>query len=244
MPMLQGKNAIVTGGAKGIGAAIVKRFIAEGAAGVAIFDFDEERAKETAKEIGGNIKVFKCDVSNAENVEKAMEQALKAFGRIDILINNAGITRDAIFHKMTDDQWKQVMSINLDGTYNCSKYVVPLMREQKYGKIVNMSSVCATGNPGQANYSASKAAIEGFTKTLSKELAARNITVNAIAPANIDTDILATIPDHMRAMTMFMSPIHRYGTVDELASVALFLASDESSYVTGVVLHVNGGMYT
>jgi NAD(P)-dependent dehydrogenase (short-subunit alcohol dehydrogenase family) len=149
-----------------------------------------------------------------------------------------------MFHKMSEEQWKQVLEINLFGTYNCCRYVVPLMREQKYGKIVNISSSSARGNGGQANYSASKAAIEGFTKTLCKELAGRNITVNAIAPANIATDMLATIPDHLKAIAMMVSPIHRYGTSDELASAALFLSSDDSSYVNGVVLPVDGGMFT
>lgn len=244
MSNLNGKYAIVTGAAKGIGAAIAKRFIQEGAAGVAIFDYDEATAKKTAEEIGGNVIVFKCDVSNSENVKDCVQKTMEAFGRIDILINNAGITQDAMFHKMTDEQWNRVLNINLNGTYNCAKAVVPAMREQRYGKIVNISSSSAYGNAGQANYSATKAGIIGFTKTLCKELAGRNITVNAIAPANIATDMLSTIPDHIKAMAMMISPIHRYGTVDELAATALFLASDDSSYVNGVVLDVNGGMFT
>jgi len=244
MPSLKGKTAIVTGGAKGIGAAIVRRFVAEGATGVVVLDYDEELAKATAQSIGGNVHVVKCDVSDSKSVEAGVAKAVEILGRIDILINNAGITRDAIFHKMTDEQWQQVININLGGTYNCCRFVVPLMREQKYGKIVNISSVSARGNAGQANYSASKAAVEGLTKTLCKELAGKNITVNAIAPANIATDILDTIPDHLKALTMMISPIHRYGTTDELASVALFLASDDSSYINGVVLNVDGGLCT
>ena len=241
---LEGKNAIVTGGAKGIGAAIVKRFIAEGAAGVAVFDYDEELALKTAKEIGGNVHVFKCDVSDAGSVEVCVAKAAETMGSIDILVNNAGITRDAIFHKMTDAQWKQVLDINLGGTFNCCRYVIPHMRRQDYGKIVNLSSSSAHGNAGQGNYSASKAAIEGLTKTLCKELAGKNITVNAIAPANIATDMLDTIPEDIKEFSMIISPVHRYGDADELASVALFLASDDSSYVNGVVLPVNGGMFT
>lgn len=244
MSNLNGKYAIVTGAAKGIGAAVAKRFMQEGAAGVAIFDYDEATAKKTAEAIGGNVIVFKCDVSDSENVKDCVQKTLEAFGRIDILINNAGITQDAMFHKMTDEQWDRVLNINLNGTYNCTKYVVPGMRDQKYGKIVNISSSSAYGNAGQANYSATKAGIIGFTKTLCKELAGRNITVNAIAPSNIATDMLNTIPDHIKAVAMMMSPIHRYGTVDELAATVLFLASDDSSYVNGVVLDVNGGMFT
>lgn len=244
MSKLNGKYAIVTGAAKGIGAAVAKRFMQEGAAGVAIFDYDEATAKKTAEAIGGNVIVFKCDVSDSENVKDCVQKTLEAFGRIDILINNAGITQDAMFHKMTDEQWDRVLNINLNGTYNCTKYVVPGMRDQKYGKIVNISSSSAYGNAGQANYSATKAGIIGFTKTLCKELAGRNITVNAIAPSNIATDMLSTIPDHIKAVAMMMSPIHRYGTVDELAATVLFLASDDSSYVNGVVLDVNGGMFT
>lgn len=244
MSNLNGKYAIVTGAAKGIGAAVAKRFMQEGAAGVAIFDYDEATAKKTAEAIGGNVIVFKCDVSDSENVKDCVQKTLEAFGRIDILINNAGITQDAMFHKMTDEQWDRVLNINLNGTYNCTKYVVPGMRNQKYGKIVNISSSSAYGNAGQANYSATKAGIIGFTKTLCKELAGRNITVNAIAPSNIATDMLNTIPDHIKAVAMMMSPIHRYGTVDELAATVLFLASDDSSYVNGVVLDVNGGMFT
>ena len=244
MGSLTGKFAIVTGGAKGIGKAVVKRFVAEDAAGVAIFDYDYDLAVKTAEEIGGNVKAFKCNVADSDNVKEAVEAAAAEFGRIDILVNNAGITRDAMFHKMTDEQWDQVVAINLNGTYNCSKYVVPYMREQKYGKIVNISSSSAYGNVGQANYSATKAAIIGFTKTLCKELAGRNITVNAIAPANIATDMLNTIPDHIKAIAMYASPIHRYGTTDELASTVLFLSSDDSSYVNGIVLDVNGGMFT
>lgn len=241
---LTGKYAIVTGGGKGIGAAIVKRFLLEGAAGVAIFDYDEGLAKETARQLGGNILVCKCDVSKDEQVKAAVDAALSAFGRIDILVNNAGITRDAQFHKMTDDQWNQVIDINLNGLYYCCKHVVPLMREQNYGKIVNISSSSANGNFGQANYSATKAAIVGFTKTLAKELAAKGITANAIAPAMIDTDMMRAVPEPLLNTYLKSCPARRLGSTDELAAAALFLASDDSSFVNGAVLPVNGGMFT
>lgn len=241
---LTGKYAIVTGGGKGIGAAIVKRFLLEGAAGVAIFDYDEGLAKETARQLGNNILVCKCDVSKDEQVKAAVDAALSAFGRIDILVNNAGITRDAQFHKMTDDQWNQVIDINLNGLYYCCKHVVPLMREQNYGKIVNISSSSANGNFGQANYSATKAAIVGFTKTLAKELAAKGITANAIAPAMIDTDMMRAVPEPLLNTYLKSCPARRLGSTDELAAAALFLASDDSSFVNGAVLPVNGGMFT
>ena len=241
---LSGKYAIVTGGGKGIGAAIVKRFIAEQAAGVAILEYDEALAQKTAAEIGGNVIVIKCDVSKEDQVKAAVDKVLEAFGRIDILVNNAGITRDVMFHKMTDDQWRQVMSVNLDGVYYCCKFVVPLMRGQGYGKIVNLSSSSANGNAGQANYSATKAAIIGLTKTLAKELAPKNITVNAIAPAMIDTDMMRGVPPEILEKYIKGIPARRLGTVDELAAAAYFLASDDSSFVNGIVMPVNGATMT
>ena len=244
MNTLQGKYAIVTGGGKGIGAAIVKRFVQEGAAGVAIWDYDEALARRTADELGGNILVVKCDVSSDEQVKAAAEATLSAFGRIDILVNNAGITRDAMFHKMDGKQWDQVISINLNGLFYCCRHVVPLMREQNYGKIVNVSSSSAHGNVGQANYSATKAGIEGFTKTLARELSSRNITVNAVAPSMIDTDMLRAMPEKVLAGFLQSSPARRLGSVDEVASVVLFLSGDDSSYVNGTVLPINGGMFT
>ena len=244
MADLKGKFAVVTGGGKGIGAAIVKRFIAEQAAGVAILEYDEALARKTADEIGGNVIAIKCDVSKEDQVKAAVDKVLEAFGRIDILVNNAGITRDVMFHKMTDDQWRQVMSVNLDGVYYCCKFVVPLMREQGYGKIVNLSSSSANGNAGQANYSATKAAIIGLTKTLAKELAAQGITVNAITPAMIDTDMMRGVPPEILEKYIKGIPARRLGTVDELAAAAYFLASDDSSFVNGIVLPVNGATMT
>ena len=241
---MNGKYAIVTGGGKGIGAAIVKKFVEAQAAGVAILEYDFELAKKTAAEIGGNVLPIKCDVSDQDQVKAAVEQVLAAFGRIDILVNNAGIIRDAMFHKMTDDQWFQVMNVNLFGTYYCCKQVIPLMREQSYGKIVNISSISANGNVGQTNYAASKAAIEGFTKSLAKESARKNITVNAIAPCGIDTDMQRSVPEaNLRGLINAM-PGQRLGNVEELASAALFLASDDSSFVSGVILPVNDAFRT
>jgi len=244
MSNLNGRYAIVTGGGKGLGAAIVKRFIEEDAAGVAILDYDLELAKKTAAELGGNILTIKCDVADEEQVKEAVEKVLAAFGRIDILVNNAGIIRDSMFHKMSSDQWSQVINVNLNGLYYCCKYVVPLMREQCYGKIINLSSTSANGNAGQANYSATKAAVEGFTKTLAKECARKNITVNALAPALIDTDMQRSIPADILERAIKNGPSQRLGSPAELASVAFFLANDDSSFVNGVVIPVCGGMRT
>ena len=241
---LSGKFAIVTGGGQGLGAAMVKRFIAEQAAGVAILDYNLEKARAVAEEIGGNIIAIACDVSKEEQVKAAIDQVLAAFGRIDILVNNAGIIRDAMFHKMSDDQWNQVINVNLNGLYYCCKHVVPLMREQCYGKIINVSSTSAYGNAGQCNYSATKAAIEGFTKSLAKEGARKNITVNAIAPAHIDTEMQRSVPADILEQSIKRNPSQRLGSPDELASVVMFLASDDSSYVNGVVIPVCGGYRT
>ena len=241
---LRGKYAIVTGGGQGLGAAMVKRFIAEEAAGVAILDYNLEKAQAVAAEIGGNILAIACDVSKEEQVKEAVAQVLAAFGRIDILVNNAGIIRDAMFHKMSDDQWNQVINVNLNGLYYCCKHVVPLMREQCYGKIINVSSTSAYGNAGQCNYSATKAAIEGFTKSLAKEGARKNITVNAVAPAHIDTEMQRSVPAEILEQSIKRNPSQRLGSPDELASVVLFLASDDSSYVNGVIIPVCGGYRT
>lgn len=243
MSNLSGKYAIVTGGGKGIGAAIVKRFLAEQAAGVAVLDYDAALIDEV-KKMDGRVMAIQCNISDDGQVKEAVENILASFSRIDILVNNAGVTRDAIFHKMTDTQWDQVININLNGTYFCCKHVVPLMRAQGYGKIVNLSSSSAKGNVGQANYAASKAAIEGFTKTLAKELASKGITVNAIAPSMIDTDMFRGVPEDILAGYLASIPARRFGTADEVASAALFLASDDSSFINGVVLPVNGGTMT
>ena len=241
---LNGKYAIVTGGGQGLGAAIAKRFMEEEAAGVAILDYNLEKAQNTAKEIGGNVIAIACDVSKDEQVKAAVEQVLAAFGRIDILVNNAGIIRDSIFHKMTDDQWHQVIDVNLNGLYYCCKHVVPLMREQCYGKIINISSTSANGNPGQCNYSASKAAVEGFTKTLARESARKNITVNAVEPAHIDTEMQRSVPADILERSIKNNPSQRFGTPAELAAVIFFLASDDSSFVNGAIIPVCGGLRT
>lgn len=243
MSCLSGKYAIVTGGFRGIGAAIVRRFLAEGAAGVAVFDYDITPAPQ---EFGADSRVLaiQCDVSEEEQVQAAVEAAQGSFGRVDILVNNAGVTRDAIYHKMTDQQWDQVIKVNLYGTHFCCKYVGPLMRNQGWGKIVNLSSSSANGNVGQANYAASKAAIEGLTKTLARELGAKGITVNAVAPSMIDTDMLRGVPANILEQYIASIPARRLGSADEVAAAVCFLSSDDSSFVNGIVLPVNGGTFT
>ncbi|MDR1735947.1 MAG: 3-oxoacyl-ACP reductase FabG [Oscillospiraceae bacterium] len=244
MKALSGKFAVVTGGGKGIGAAVAKRFIAEDAAGVAVLDYDWAAARAFAESVGGNVLAVKCDVSDREDVGKAFASVYKEFGRIDVLINNAGITRDAMYHKMTFEQWDAVINVNLNGVNNCCVQVAAKMREQGYGKIVNISSSSAYGNVGQANYSAAKSALFGFTKTLAKELGGKNITVNAVAPGMIDTDMLKTIPEQVLNSFIAASPAKRAGSPEEVAGAVLFLSCDDSSYVNGVVVDVNGGFIT
>ena len=245
MGKLTGRYAVVTGAAKGIGRAIAERFLEDDVAGVALFDMDEELVAATAKELdptGKKILAIRCNVADQENVQQAMAAVTEKFGRIDILVNNAGITRDAMFHKMTDAQAKMVMDVNFFGTFYCCQAVIAGMREREYGKIINISSTSAFGNIGQTNYSASKAAIDGFTRTLALESARKGITVNSIAPGMIETDILKTIPADIMAQKIKNVPANRLGQPSEIASVASFLASDDSSWVTGNCILACGGM--
>lgn len=244
MSNLEGKFAVVTGAAQGIGVAVVKRFYEEGAAGIAILDYNLDAAQKTAAQYPDRVIALQCDVSDSACVHACVEQIHQQFGRIDILVNNAGITRDAMFHNMTEEKWHKVIGTNLDGTFYCLKAVIPHMTAQGYGKIVNISSSSAHGNVGQANYSASKAALLGLTKTLARELAAKGITVNAVSPCNIDTEMFSTIPEKLLNYILQASPIHRLGTVDELAASVFFLSCDDSRYITGIELPVNGGMFT
>jgi len=239
--------AVVTGAAKGIGAAIAKRLYSEGIAGVALLDMDYELVAATAKSIDPDEKrtlAIKCDVSSNADVISSFEQISQKFGQVDILINNAGITRDAMFHKMTDEQWKKVIDVHIYGTIHCTQQVVAGMRERQYGKIVNLSSTSAFGNPGQANYATAKAGIIGFTKTLARELGRKNITVNCIAPGFIDTDIIKTVPEDIMKAHLAALPMGRLGSPDEVAALAIFLSSDESSFVSGECIVCAGASYT
>ena len=241
---LTGKYCIVTGAGKGIGKAIVKRFLMENAAGVAILEWDLELAKATAKELdpaGEKVIAVKCNVADSDMVKAAVEETVARFGRIDVLINNAGVTRDRIFHKMTDEEWHTVIDINLNGVYNLCKFVVPMMRDQESGAIVNISSTSLLGNPGQANYAATKAALQGFTRTLGKELGRKNVRVNCIAPGHIDTDMMRAIGEEKLNAAVARLPMQRLGDPDEIATVATFLCTDDSSWVTGQTIMVSGG---
>ena len=241
---LTGKYCIVTGAGKGIGKAIVKRFLMENAAGVAILEWDLELAKATAKELdptGEKVIAVKCNVADSDMVKAAVEETVAKFGRIDVLINNAGVTRDKIFHKMTDDDWYTVMNINMNGIYNLCKFVVPLMREQESGSIVNISSTSIMGTPGQANYAAAKAAMVGFTRTMAKELGRKGVRMNCISPGYIDTEMMRAVGEERLNAMIRGIPAQRLGDPEEIASVAAFLCTEDASWVSGQNIFVSGG---
>lgn len=241
----EGKTAVVTGAAQGIGWAIAKRLYDEGAK-VALLDISSEKVKAAAERIdpeGNRTAGYACNVADQVSVNQVMEAVEMQQGPIDILINNAGITRDGMFHKMSAEQWDQVLDVNLNGIYNCTRAVINGMRARKYGKIVNLASVSAFGNMGQTNYGASKAAVIGFTKCLAKESARAGITVNAIAPSYINTEMLQAVPEDVMQKFIAAIPSNRLGTPEELAAVAAFLSSDDSSFVTGECIVVSGGSY-
>jgi 3-oxoacyl-[acyl-carrier protein] reductase len=243
---LEGKYAVVTGAARGIGAAVAKRLFDDGAAGVALLDMDESAVNQAALSIDPTETKafgFKCNVASGSDVKKIFSEIASKFGRIDILVNNAGITRDSMFHKMTEEQWDLVIDVNLKGVYNCCKAVVPSMRKQNYGKIVNIASVSAFGNVGQTNYGASKAGVIGFTKCLAREIARANCTVNAIAPSYINTEMLRAVPENVMAKFITSIPTGRLGEPEELAGVVSFLSCDDSSFVNGECIVVSGGSY-
>jgi 3-oxoacyl-[acyl-carrier protein] reductase len=243
MKNLAGKYCIVTGAGKGIGKAIVARFLEEQAAGVAILEWDLASAEATAKELdptGERVIAIKCNVADSDMAKAAVDEVVAKFGRIDVLVNNAGVTRDKIFHKMTDDDWNTVININLNGVYNLCKNVVPVMREQEIGSIINITSTSIMGNAGQANYAASKAAMEGFTRTMAKELGRKNIRMNCIAPGYIDTDMMRAVGDEILTRMIKGIPAQRLGRPEEIASVAAFLASDDASWLSGENIFVSG----
>ena len=244
MKNMKGMYCIVTGAGKGIGKAIAKRFLEEEAAGVAIFEWDLALAEATAKELdptGEKVIAIKCNVADSDMVKAAVDKTLETFGRIDVLINNAGVTRDRIFHKMTDEEWHTVIDINLNGVFNTCKFVVPLMREQESGAIVNLSSTSLMGNPGQANYAATKAALQGFTRTMAKELGRKNVRMNCIAPAYIDTEMMRAIGEEKLAAAKARHPMQRMADPEEIASIAAFLCTEDSSWVTGQTIFASGG---
>ena len=244
--MSERKVAIVTGGGQGIGRAVLLDLASAGADVVAAdINLDASvDAAEQAQGLGVNSIPVEVDVSDPASVEKMVERTVDTFGRVDYLVNNAGITRDKLLMRMDDASWNAVLTINLTGTYLCSRSVVRIMMKQRWGRIVNISSVVgAMGNPGQTNYAASKAGVIGFTKSLAREVAARNITVNAVAPGFIMTAMTDSLPEKERQALVELIPSQRLGTPEDVAACVRFLVSDEASYITGQVLHVNGGMY-
>lgn len=243
---LLGKVALVTGAAQGIGKAIAL-FLAKKGADIVVSDILLEKAEETAKEIetiGRRAMAIKVNVVNTGDVERMVETIMERFGQIDILVNNAGIARDKLILRMTEEDWDAVLDVNLKGTFNCTRAVIRHMSKQRKGKIVNIASVAGEmGNVGQANYSASKAGVIGFTKTIAREFAQRGINVNAIAPGYIETHMTEVIPEKVKEEIRRMIPIERFGKPEDVAEAVLFFVSEASSYITGQVLNVNGGIY-
>ncbi|MDD5697794.1 MAG: 3-oxoacyl-[acyl-carrier-protein] reductase [Victivallaceae bacterium] len=242
---LEGKVALVTGGARGIGKAICARLAAEGAK-LAIVDILLDIAETAAAEFRTQdieAAAFAADVSKAESAEAAVDAVMRKFGQIDLLINNAGITRDTLIMRMTEQDWDLVMAVNLKGTFNFTKAVCRPMMKARSGKIVNIASVVGRmGNPGQANYSASKAGVIALTKTTAKEFATRNIQVNAVAPGYILTDMTGKLSEAATDAFLSVIPMKRGGTPEDVANVVYFLCSDDSNYVTGQVINIDGGM--
>ena len=244
--MEEKKVALITGGARGIGREIAKKFAKEGCNLVLNYvsdNTDVEKIKSEFNEYGIDVLVLKADVSVFSDCENLVKEAIAKFGKIDILVNNAGITKDTLIAMMKEDAFDKVIDVNLKGTFNVTKNVVPYMMKKRNGNIINISSVVGVvGNAGQSNYAASKAGIIGFTKSLAKELAPRNIRVNAVAPGFIDTDMTSVLSDKVKENINLQIPLKRMGKAEEVANVVSFLANDESSYITGQVINVDGGM--
>ena len=243
---LQGKTAIVTGGGRGIGRAICLEFAAQGANVVINYAGNSEAAEKTAADceaLGAKAATIKADVSKADEVDAIFALAVEKFGRVDILVNNAGVTKDKLIMAMSEEDFDKVVDTNLKGAFLCMKAASKLMMKQRSGRIINMSSVVGVrGNAGQVNYAASKAGIIGMTKSLAKELAGRNVTVNAIAPGFIDTDMTAVLSDKVKEAILGDIPMKKLGKPEDIAKTAAFFAQDEAGYITGQVICVDGGM--
>jgi 3-oxoacyl-[acyl-carrier protein] reductase len=248
MKLLEGKTALITGASRGIGKAIAHKFAVEGA-DIAITNIvEDEEFSTTLKELeflGIKAKGYVSNAASFEDSQRVINEVARDFGRIDILVNNAGITRDTLLMRMTEDQWDSVIAVNLKSVFNLTKAVLMTMIKQKIGSIINMSSVVGvSGNAGQSNYSASKAGIIGFTKSVAKEVGSRNIRCNAIAPGFIITEMTENLPEDVKNDWIGKIPLRRGGTPEDVANTALYLASDLSSYVSGQTIHVCGGMLT
>lgn len=244
--MLKGKVAVVTGASRGIGKAIAKKLAERGATVIINFNGSEAKAQEVMdeiKEMGGNAEIVQCNVADFAACEAFLKEVVDKFGRIDILVNNAGITKDGLLMRMSEEDFGKVIDTNLKGTFNCMRFVSRQMMKQKSGRIINMSSVVGVcGNAGQVNYAASKAGVIGMTKSAAKELASRGITVNAIAPGFIETDMTNVLSDKVKEESVKQIPMGCFGQAEDIAAAVAFLASDEARYITGQVLHVDGGM--
>lgn len=239
---LTGKNALITGASGGIGGAIAKALHAQGAT-VALSGTRTGPLEDLAAELGERAHVLPCNLGDAEAVTALPKQAVEAMGSLDILVNNAGITRDNIFMRMSDEEWSQVLEVNLTSTMRLCKGAIRGMMKSRWGRIVNISSVVgATGNPGQANYAASKAGMVGMSKSIAYEVASRSITVNCVAPGFISTAMTEKLNDDQKSGILGQIPAGRMGEADEIAAAVVYLASPEAAYVTGTTLHVNGGM--
>lgn len=248
MKLLEGKTALITGASRGIGKAIARRFAMEGAS-IALTNIAEDEeflaSLEEIKALNPEAKGYISNASDFADSQKVINEVIRDFGKIDILVNNAGITRDTLLMRMTEDQWDSVIAVNLKSVFNLTKAVLQSMLKHKSGSIINMSSVVGiSGNAGQTNYSASKAGIIGFTKSTAKELGSRNIRCNAIAPGFIITEMTDKLPPEVKSDWIGKIPLRRGGTPEDVANTALFLASDLSSYITGQIIQVCGGMLT
>jgi 3-oxoacyl-[acyl-carrier protein] reductase len=247
MGLLDGKVALVTGAARGIGKAIALKFASEGA-DIAFTDLViNDTAQETIREVealGRKVKGYASNCANFEETQAVVEEIMKDFGRIDVLVNNAGITKDGLVMRMSEQQWDAVIAVNMKGAFNFLHAVVPVMARQKGGSIINMASIAGqTGNPGQVNYSASKAGLIAMAKSVAKEMGPRGVRANSIAPGFIISEMTDALPQAVKDEYLKMIPLKRGGTVEDIANTALYLASDLSAYVTGQVIAVNGGMY-
>lgn len=244
--MLDGKVAVVTGASRGIGREIAIKMASLGATVVINYNGSKEKAEEVLQQIeaaGQKAVIKKCDVSDFTQCEAFFKEVVKELGRVDILINNAGITKDDLLMKMSEEAFDQVIQVNLKGTFNCIRFVSRQMLKQRSGRIINMSSVVGVlGNAGQVNYAASKAGVIGITKSAARELASRGITVNAIAPGFIQTEMTDVLTEAVKEASAAQIPLGHFGTTQDVANAAAFLASDEAAYITGQVLHIDGGM--
>ncbi|HWL11988.1 MAG TPA: 3-oxoacyl-[acyl-carrier-protein] reductase [Ureibacillus sp.] len=247
MGKLDGKTAVVTGASRGIGRAIALQLANEGANVVVNFSGSEQKAQQVVDEIqalGSTAIAVQANISDSDSVQQLMNAALEQFGSIDILVNNAGITRDNLLMRMKEDEWDDVMNTNLKGVFLCTKAVTRQMMKQRAGRIINISSIVGVmGNAGQANYVAAKAGVIGLTKTTARELASRNILVNAIAPGFITTEMTDTLPEDVKSSMLAQIPLAKLGQPEDIAKAVVFLASDDASYMTGQTLHIDGGMY-